>query len=64
MRRTAKSGEEGGGGVGGAIATDSGPGLCPLEVILVSGGLDGQCLEALEEKQVCGGGRLTVRRGV
>ena len=34
--------EEGGGGVGGAIATDLGPGFCPLDVILVGGGLDGQ----------------------
>ena len=34
--------EEGGGGVGGAIATDPGQGVCPLDVILVGGGLDGQ----------------------
>jgi len=60
----AKGVEEGAGGVGGTIARCLGPGLGPLDVILVGGGLDGQRDEALEETLAGGGDRLPVRRNV
>lgn len=60
----AKGVEEGGGSVGGMIATGLDPSLGPAEVILVGGGPDGQRVEALEEAQARRGEWLTVRRGV
>ena len=64
MRGTAEGVEEGGGGVGGTIATGLGPGFGSADVIVMGGGLDGQRGEALEKTLACRGGRLTVRRDV
>ena len=45
--------EEGGGGVGGTIATGLGPDHGPADVVVAGGGLDGQRGEALEETLAC-----------
>ena len=56
--------EEGAGGVGGTIATDLGPVLGPVDIILTAGGLDGQLNEAFEEPLAGWGDGLLVRRNV
>ena len=60
----AKGVEEGAGGVGGTIAMGLGPVFGPLDVILVGGGLDGQCNEPLEEALSGRGSWLPVRRNI
>ncbi len=48
-------GDDGMGAFGGTVAKSFVPGLGPADVILMGGGLDGQCGEALEETLACRG---------